>query len=59
MVIWASALFAGYESIRKLVEHGHTTDVGAGIAGAVIGIIGNQVVARYKLSSAGGSARPR
>ena len=48
-VIWASAAFAGYESIRKLVEHGHTAHVGAGIAGAVIGIVGNQVVARYKL----------
>ena len=49
MVIWASAVFAGYESIRKLIEHGHTTHVGVGIAGAAIGIIGNQVVARYKL----------
>jgi cation diffusion facilitator family transporter len=49
VVIWASAAFAGYESIRKLVEHGHTSHVGAGIAGAVIGIAGNQVVARYKL----------
>jgi cation diffusion facilitator family transporter len=49
IVIWASAAFAGYESIRKLVEHGHTAHVGAGIAGAVIGIVGNQVVARYKL----------
>jgi cation diffusion facilitator family transporter len=49
VVIWASAAFAGYESIRKLVEHGHTAHVGAGIAGAVAGIIGNQVVARYKL----------
>jgi cation diffusion facilitator family transporter len=49
VVIWASAAFAGYESIRKLVEHGHTAHVGAGIAGAVIGIAGNQVVARYKL----------
>ena len=49
VVIWASAAFAGFESIRKLVEHGHTTHVGAGIAGAVIGIIGNQAVARYKL----------
>jgi len=49
LVIWASAAFAGYESIRKLVEHGHTAHVGAGIAGAVIGIVGNQVVARYKL----------
>jgi cation diffusion facilitator family transporter len=49
VVIWASAVFAGYESIRKLVEHGHTSHVGVGIAGAVIGILGNQIVARYKL----------
>ena len=27
VVIWASAAFAGYESIRKLIEHGHTTHV--------------------------------
>ena len=25
VVIWASAAFAGYESIRKLIDHGHTT----------------------------------
>jgi cation diffusion facilitator family transporter len=49
VVIWISAAFAGYESIRKLIEHGHTEFVGAGIAGAVLGIVGNQVVARYKL----------
>jgi cation diffusion facilitator family transporter len=49
VVIWISAAFAGAESIRKLLEHGHTTDVGAGIAGAAIGILGNQAVARYKL----------
>jgi cation diffusion facilitator family transporter len=49
VVIWASAAFAGYESIRKLIGHGHTAFVGAGIAGAVLGIIGNQFVARYKL----------
>jgi cation diffusion facilitator family transporter len=49
VVIWASAVFAGVESVRKLIEHGHTTDVGWGIVGAVIGIVGNQVVARYKL----------
>lgn len=41
VVIWASAAFAGYESIRKLVEHGHTVHIGAGIAGAVLGIMGN------------------
>ena len=50
VVIWASAAFAGYESIRKLIEHGHTSFVGAGIAGAVLGIIGNQAVARYKMT---------
>ena len=50
VVIWASAAFAGWQSIRKLIEHGHTTHVAAGIAGAVLGIIGNQLVARYKLT---------
>jgi cation diffusion facilitator family transporter len=49
VVIWASAIFAGYESVHKLISHGHTTHVAAGIAGAALGIAGNQVVARYKL----------
>jgi cation diffusion facilitator family transporter len=49
IVIWASAAFAGVESVRKLIEHGHTANVGWGIVGAVIGIVGNQFVARYKL----------
>src|SRR5216684_2994293 len=49
VVIWASAAFAGVESIRKFLEHGQTAHVGAGIVGALIGILGNQVVARYKL----------
>jgi cation diffusion facilitator family transporter len=48
-VIWASAAFAGFESIRKLIEHGHTVHVAAGITGAVLGIVGNQAVAWYKL----------
>jgi cation diffusion facilitator family transporter len=50
VVIWASAAFAGFESIRKLLEHGRTSYLGAGIAGDVLGIVGNQVVARYKLA---------
>jgi len=49
VVIWASAVFAGWESVRKLVDHGHTTNVGWGIAGAVVGMVGNQIVGRYKL----------
>ena len=49
VVIWASAAFAGYESIRKLLAHGGTSHLALGIAGAALGIVGNQVVARYKL----------
>src|ERR1700742_1781970 len=49
LVVWASAAVAGLESVRKLLEHGRTAHVGVGIAGALLGIVGNQVVARYKL----------
>ena len=49
VVIWASAAFAAAQSIHKLVEHGATHHVGWGIAGAAAGILGNQLVARYKL----------
>jgi len=51
VVIWASAAFAGYESVRKLLVHGATGHVGIGIAGAVLGIAGNLAVARYKLAT--------
>lgn len=48
LVIWASAVFAGVESFRKLVGHGTTSHVGIGMLGALLGIVANQVVARYK-----------
>lgn len=48
LVIWLSAAFAGYESYRKLVGGEGTSRVGIGIAGAALGIAGNQAVARYK-----------
>ncbi len=48
-VIWVSAAVAAYESVTKLLDHGHTHHVGWGITGAAVGIAGNQVVARYKL----------
>lgn len=51
LVIWASALFAGIESYRKLVGHGTTSHVGWGMTGAALGILGNQAVARYKLAT--------
>jgi cation diffusion facilitator family transporter len=48
IIIWASAVLAGWQSIRKLLEHGSITHVGLGIAAAAVGILGNQLVARYK-----------
>jgi cation diffusion facilitator family transporter len=47
-VVWASAAFAGAVSIHKLTDHGHTSHLGFGMAAAVVGIVGNQLVARYK-----------
>lgn len=47
-VIWASAVLAAVVSVHKLTVHGRTSHVGFGIAAAAVGIIGNQVVARYK-----------
>jgi cation diffusion facilitator family transporter len=49
IVIWASAVVAGAESVAKLLRHGATHHVGWGIAAAIVGIVGNQLVARYKL----------
>ena len=49
LVIWASAVFAGYVSIHKLVRHGSTSHLWLGVAAAAVGIVGNQIVARYKL----------
>jgi cation diffusion facilitator family transporter len=45
LVIWLSAVFAGYESYRKLISNGH---LWIGMAGAALGIAGNQAVAWYK-----------
>src|SRR6201986_2752724 len=50
VVIWGSALVAGFESVNKLLRHGSTAHVGWGIAAAAVGIAGNQLVARYKLA---------
>jgi cation diffusion facilitator family transporter len=48
LLIWASAALAGYESWHKLTSQQPTTLVWLGILGAVLGIVGNQLVARYK-----------
>jgi cation diffusion facilitator family transporter len=48
LVVWASAVFAAAVSIHKLTTHGTTSHLGYAMAAAVIGFVGNQVVARYK-----------
>jgi cation diffusion facilitator family transporter len=48
LVVWASAIFAGYISIHKLLVHGHTSHLALGMIAAGIGIAGNRVVAWYK-----------
>lgn len=48
LVIWASAVAAGYLSVHKLVTHGSTRHLGLGAAAAVVGIVGNRLVATYK-----------
>jgi len=46
--IWSSAVLAGWQSYDKLVSGRGTTHLGLGMLAAAIGIVGNQVVARYK-----------
>ena len=47
-VIWASAVFAGYESYEKLTSSAGTTHVAAGMAAAAVGLVGNLAVSIYK-----------
>jgi cation diffusion facilitator family transporter len=47
-VVWASAVFAAVVSIHKLTTHGTTSHLGYAMTAAVIGFVGNQIVARYK-----------
>jgi cation diffusion facilitator family transporter len=48
LVIWASAVFAGYESYLKFVSHAATNHVPVGMLAAVLGMAGNFAVSRYK-----------
>ncbi len=48
LVIWGSAVFSGYESYQKFVSHAGTAHLSVGVLAAVLGILGNFVVARYK-----------
>jgi cation diffusion facilitator family transporter len=48
LVIWVSAVFAGYESYHKLIHDTPTTAIPLGMLAAVLGIAGNQAVSAYK-----------
>ena len=41
LVIWLSALFAGYQSYQKLIGKAGTTHLAVGMAAAVVGMVGN------------------
>ena len=49
LAIWTSAGLAGWQSYDKLVSGRGTTHLTLGMLAAAIGIVGNQLVARYKL----------
>jgi cation diffusion facilitator family transporter len=48
LVIWGSAVFAGFESYRKLISRQGTSHLGAGVVAALLGMVGNLAVSRYK-----------
>ena len=47
--IWSSAVLAAWQSYEKLVTGRGTSHLPLGMLAATIGIVGNQMVARYKL----------
>lgn len=49
LVIFGSASFAAYESIQKLLHRAMPTHIELGMMAALIGLIGNELVAVYKI----------
>ncbi len=47
--IWGSAVLAGTQSYEKLLSGRGTSHLTLGMLAAVVGIVGNQLVARYKM----------
>jgi cation diffusion facilitator family transporter len=48
-LIAGSAAFAGYEAIDRLIHPQKITDLGLVMAAAVVGAVGNEVVAQYRI----------
>lgn len=49
LVIAASAALAGWESLRAIQTDHHVSAIGVSLAAALVGVIGNEAVARYKI----------
>lgn len=49
LVIIASALASGWESVAKLVAGEIPTNIWLGLIGAVVGVAGNEIAAQYKI----------
>lgn len=49
LVIWASAGWAAFESYRKLTGEQDLQALGLGMGAALLGAVGNEFVARYKM----------
>lgn len=49
IIIAASGVLAGYESYRALIRPRHIEALGLSIAAGVVGILGNEAVAQYKV----------
>jgi cation diffusion facilitator family transporter len=48
VVIWGSAVFAAIESYRKFTSHSGTSHLAVGMVAALLGMVGNFAVSRYK-----------
>jgi cation diffusion facilitator family transporter len=49
LTIAASACLAGYEAVKRLFDPSEVRHLGAVAAAAVVGFVGNEVVARYRI----------
>lgn len=49
LAVLASAVVAAYEAIARLINPAHVSDLGFLAAAGVIGFLGNEIVARYRM----------
>jgi cation diffusion facilitator family transporter len=48
-LIAASSALAAYEAVNRLIHHGHVTHLWSVAVAGVVGFVGNEVVARYRI----------